>query len=257
MSHYEENIKKLRQENNNLKDKLEILKTIYNNNNTNPSNLENYAKQILLEKKLKNFEINLRSKPGDYNYLYSTQGQKPIIGYKIHKTQKENKLDQITVEQTNLIDHFINQISQNPLHISTSLPKAAQPTKTKPDYICNSLKINSINELNGNQGWPYTISIKDSSTPQQVIGFIGDVNSGKTHIINHLFNLNLPETPTQSINIIRPSYNDSLLIIDTPGLNNKPFVSSDKRDEQKQIDFIIKSLTVHNSCILFYVTNSF
>ena len=257
MSHYEENIKKLQEENGNLKDKLEILKTIYNNNNTNPINLENYAKQKIIEKKLKNFETNLQPKAGEYNYLYSTQGKKPIIEYKIHKTQKENNLNQITAEQTNLIDHLITQISQHPLCISPSLPKTLQPTKIVPNYIYNSLKIKSIKELNGNQGWPYTISINDSSIPQQVIGVIGDVNAGKTHIINYLFNLNLPETPTQSINIIRPSYSDSLLIIDTPGLNGKPFLSPEKRDEQKQIDFIIKSLTIHNSCILFYITNSF
>ena len=257
MSHYEENIKKLQEENSNLRDKLEILKTIYNNNNTNPINLENYAKQRILEKKLKNFETNLQPKAGDYSYLYSTQGKKPIIEYKIHKTKKENNLNQITAEQTNLIDHLIAQISQYPLYNSPSLPKTLQPTKTVPNYIYNSLTIKSIKELNGNQGWPYSISINDSSIPQQVIGVIGDVNAGKTHIINYLFNLNLPETSTQSIDIIRPSYSDSLLIIDTPGLNGKPFLSTEKRDEQKQIDFIIKSLTVHNSCILFYITNSF
>ena len=162
------------------------------------------------------------------------------------KDKQQGNVQQLISDQYSLIFYLMSR---------------TQNTKQQPlQYTCNSFNISNITELFSNQGWIYEEHIPNVSNYHKVVSFLGDIHSGKTHIINSIFNLNLPEKPTQSLNIIQTTSDDSLLIIDTPGLNNicqSLKLPLQQIKEINQIDYIIQSIAIQNASIVFYVTNSF
>lgn len=224
-------IRELQIENDKLTSQIEALILSLTNNNQISNNQTHN-----LEKKLKEFE----TKKVSANFSYDDF---EVIG---HNKQKDIDVQKTISDQYSLIFYLMSKI---------------QNTKQQPlQYKCNSFNISDITELFSTQGWIYEEQIKNISKPQKVVSFIGDIHSGKTHIINKIFNLNLPEKPNQSLNIIQTNNDDSLVIIDTPGLNNicqSLKLPLQKLKEIKQINYIIQSIAIHNASIVFYVTNSF
>ena len=126
--------------------------------------------------------------------------------------------------------------------------------KTK-NYEISNIKLDSIENLFG-EGWKFNEKLKSQN--YVVLGFLGDCSVGKTHLMNRIIGTNVPELPTQSISFINPILSSNICVIDTPGLRHpyhtfKPNYSI--RAEAKKIDYIIKSITIHMSTILFYVTD--
>ena len=224
-------IRELQIENDKLTSQIEALILSLTNNNQITNNQTHNV-----EKKLKEFE----TKKVSANFSYD---EFEVIG---HNKQKDIDIQKTISDQYSLIFYLMSKI---------------QNTKQQPlQYKCNSFNISDITELFSKQGWIYEEQIKNISKPQKVVSFIGDIHSGKTHIINKIFNLNLPEKPTQSLNIIQTNNDDSLVIIDTPGLNNSCQSSKlplQQLKEIKQINYIIQSIAIQNASIVFYVTNLF
>ena len=134
-------------------------------------------------------------------------------------------------------------------------PKEYYTQPIKENYTISTIELNSINNLLGD-GWKFN----ETLSPQNyvILGFLGDCSVGKTHLMNRIIGTNVPELPTQNISFINPITPSNICVIDTPGLRHpyhtfKPNYSI--RGEAKKIDYIIKSITIHMSTILFYVTD--
>lgn len=119
-----------------------------------------------------------------------------------------------------------------------------------------SVDVGPIDDLN-EKGWRINHFLANDNKIDKShipIGFLGNVSSGKTHLINSIFSFSIPEIPTQSINFLFPKKHSNLVIIDTPGLN-KPSINN--YNEIKQIDSIIQTIIFESSSIILYVTNSY
>lgn len=121
-----------------------------------------------------------------------------------------------------------------------------------------SLEVGQISGLQG-KGWAINNTLTSSDYKKIdkshiPIGFLGNVSSGKTYLINSIFSFSIPEIPTNSINFLFSESHSNLVIIDTPGLNK---LSLNNIDEIKQIDSITQTLIFESSSIILYVTKSY
>lgn len=132
-----------------------------------------------------------------------------------------------------------------------------------------SLHIPSLCDIfNNTKGWPIALTNgidKDLSKPKNNkeirIGFLGDIKTGKTYLINHLFNLETSQMPTSAIQFIQLN-NNSICIIDTPGLNNNINVkdSTDCLKQKNEIvnrDYLITQYVLDNTNIIIYVLTQY
>lgn len=88
------------------------------------------------------------------------------------------------------------------------------------------------------------------------IGIIGNISTGKTFLLNTIFNLQLPGTRTEEIQLIK--YHD-IYIIDTPGFNRitkNAEMNDNERFAIKNKDKEIESFVLKNSSVIIYVINT-
>ena len=88
------------------------------------------------------------------------------------------------------------------------------------------------------------------------IGIIGNISTGKTFLLNTIFNLQLPGTRTEEIQLIK--YHD-IYIIDTPGFNRitkNAEMNDNERFAIKNKDKKIESFVLKNSSVIIYVINT-
>lgn len=88
------------------------------------------------------------------------------------------------------------------------------------------------------------------------IGIIGNISTGKTFLLNTIFNLQLPGTRTEEIQLIE--YHD-IYIIDTPGFNRitkNVEMNDNERFAIKNKDKEIESFVLNYSSIIIYVINT-
>lgn len=237
------NIRNLQRKNDELKSQIETYKLALDPN-TNINQLKTETKNLKTE--LQKYEaLQTKVIMDDFVFSPSTKISDCTKYYKSLNIRDEKE---IISDQYNFIFYLISKLKSKELSLKPS------------EYKSNSLNITTIQDLTTNKGWKYKQIIPSSSPFQKIVSFIGDIEVGKTHILNKLFNLTLPETSTNSIQFINPNYDNSLLIIDTPGLNKNASSITFQYNhikEIKQIDYIIKSIAVHNANIIFYITKSF
>ena len=102
-----------------------------------------------------------------------------------------------------------------------------------------------------------TIHQEDQDLPtNKNIGIIGNISTGKTFLLNTIFNLQLPGTRTEEIQLIK--YHD-IYIIDTPGFNRitkNVEMNDNERFAIKNKDKKIESFVFKNSSVIIYVINT-
>lgn len=193
------------------------------------------------------------------------EGIDKVLGNKEQKLYEliENKLN----EKTSLIENSLivsqSQLQNIQLEVKQSSTfEIIQQIRTSNEFYETetiTLKFNDIqNLLNANNGWDISGSLKkEYSKSNIVIGLLGNRFSEKTSLLNKLFSINRPVTPTESIDLIYLPSKNNLVLIDTPGLKEPVDSVEMKQSELTQMkirDAIIQTIVVELSSIIIYIT---
>lgn len=112
------------------------------------------------------------------------------------------------------------------------------------------------NLFNKENKWELTSNSNQSQSSKLEIriGFLGNINSGKTYFINQLFATDIPLEQTEKIININIKVYSNIKIIDTPGLRNPKITDKNK---SKNRDYFIKSLVLNNCNLIIYVITTY
>ena len=175
----------------------------------------------------------------------------------------ENKDEIINDLKKTLINYektMIKVIQNNKKEIDYYKYKCFNTTnKTKSnleyDFICNlsSLEENSKWEINYSKSYAlsyrHKVIYSEEKIQNIVVGLIGRISSGKTHILNRIINQNENFKNSHSSDIsVKYNEDKSVVIIDTKGIDS--FDSSEEKE--KFINYYISKV----SHIVIYVTSS-
>ena len=123
-----------------------------------------------------------------------------------------------------------------------------------------SLKMSKISDLLSS-GWSFTDKLKNTySRSNSVISFIGNSSSGKTTMLNYIFDTNIKSISPNDINFVYFPNTPNILLIDTPGLNqcaNSFDMKKAECNEIKRRNNIIETIALNTSTFICYVTNNY
>ena len=123
-----------------------------------------------------------------------------------------------------------------------------------------SLKMSKISDLLSS-GWSFTDKLKNTySRSNSVISFIGNSSSGKTTMLNYIFDTNIKSISPNDINFVYFPNIPNILLIDTPGLNqcaNSFDMKKAECNEIKRRNNIIETIALNTSTFICYVTNNY
>ena len=171
-----------------------------------------------------------------------------------NKNESYNKTSNIQIDNNNiqfsLINSFESNIENNTIESENKFNFQSFKITDYQDFVNNGFKIEK--------------HFVDNFKPKKnklglTIGILGNLSVGKTFLLNKIFDINLPLIPTTSVNYY--FLNDSLRVIDSPGLNNIMGITKQNKKEklinQKFQDFIIEKFVLDNSFITIFVINSY
>jgi hypothetical protein len=170
------------------------------------------------------------------------------------RNESYNKTSNIQIDnniiQFSVINSFESNIKNNIIESENKFNFQSFKIKDYQDFLNNGFKIEK--------------HFVDNFKPKKnklglTIGILGNLSVGKTFLLNKIFDINLPLIPTTSVNYY--FLNDSLRVIDSPGLNNIMGITKQNKKEklinQKFQDFVIEKFVLDNSFITIFVINSY
>ena len=282
----EELNKKLKQTQNELTEKTTLINNINNHVNLTKSETDNKVKDSIsysiLNVNSNTKEINSYKKLSDFIKTLiqkdnNNLGQPLSKSILLDNNSIINSIVEIQQNQENEYQNILNNTLKdiyNKLEdIQKIKKKSIKPSSssllTISPYIYISdnreheilyLQMSTISDLLSS-GWSFTDKLNSTYSKNNiVISFIGNSSSGKTTMLNYLFNTNIKSIPTNDIKFVYFPNIPNILLIDTPGLNqcvNSFNMKKAECNEIKRKNNIIETIALNTSTFICYVTNNY
>ena len=234
------------------------------NNNPNTKLINSY-------KKLSDF-IKTLIQEGNLNISQSLSKSIAIDNYCIIKSIEEIQ-DNKDKEHRNILNKTLKDIYNQLQYILKFKKESIKQTSSNlfsiypyiyisqnKEHEILSLKMSKISDLLSS-GWSFTDKLKNTySRSNSVISFIGNSSSGKTTMLNYIFDTNIKSISPNDINFIYFPNIPNILLIDTPGLNqcaNSFDMKKAECNEIKRRNNIIETIALNTSTFICYVTNNY